>query len=482
MENKFEKQVKQKMEELDFVPASPVWLKIEEQIRQKKERKRLAFWLPLCLLLAGGSITWFILQHDQQPAGEKTIHQEMNRTSGIKDPLSEITIAEKNDPVHKYDADAPEDFQDGQPSLQPGRKEMVSSDKSGNDLLSNRFTDGLNGQVKKISDNTSYSDAGTTIIDPVSSKQRNEANQRMISENQAHPRMDNITERYFGTRAFPFHWEASERIPVPSIRVSSGASVIPVKDFTTDSNNIVSVPLPKQFGNSRWKFGASIHVGVSGSNNGLPVFQVSQRSADYFSLPDATPPPPALLYNRNVYPSEIREGFSFGAGFVARKQLNKRFAFQTGLEYLYLSTNMKVGYKTNNGSSLSNGSPNGYTSASFNDYKNSFHFLSVPAIAEYQLLKRKPLKVHGGISFQHLVATSALHFDKAARVYVKDRDALNVSQVFSEFGLTYSFPFRNVAISMGPHIRYGFEELENNSENKHLVSVGLKTIFLFQKK
>ena len=52
----FEKQVKQKMEELSLTPSEPVWQKVEEQIRKKRDRRRLLFWLPFTVLFLGGGI------------------------------------------------------------------------------------------------------------------------------------------------------------------------------------------------------------------------------------------------------------------------------------------------------------------------------------------------------------------------------------------------------------------------------------------
>ena len=54
MQNEFEKQVQQKMEELKLVPSDPVWEKVEMRIRKKKDRRRVIFWFPLFALVGAG--------------------------------------------------------------------------------------------------------------------------------------------------------------------------------------------------------------------------------------------------------------------------------------------------------------------------------------------------------------------------------------------------------------------------------------------
>ncbi len=44
-EQNFEKQVRRKMDELSLSPSAPVWNKVEEQIRKKKDRRRIVLWL-----------------------------------------------------------------------------------------------------------------------------------------------------------------------------------------------------------------------------------------------------------------------------------------------------------------------------------------------------------------------------------------------------------------------------------------------------
>src|SRR5438309_10054205 len=64
MQNEFEKQVQQKMEELNFTPSEPVWLNIEKQIRNKKDKRRLFIWLPILIAFLSGSL--FIVYNSQK--------------------------------------------------------------------------------------------------------------------------------------------------------------------------------------------------------------------------------------------------------------------------------------------------------------------------------------------------------------------------------------------------------------------------------
>ncbi|MGZ8544798.1 MAG: hypothetical protein ACXWV0_05850, partial [Flavisolibacter sp.] len=106
MQNEFEKQVKAKMEELDFVPSAPVWPKIEAQIRQEKDRRRLLLWLPLLTLLVGGAITWMVIKASDksslaiQPGVEKTMEEKpLVDHLPVSPRESSVTLEETEGPV-----------------------------------------------------------------------------------------------------------------------------------------------------------------------------------------------------------------------------------------------------------------------------------------------------------------------------------------------------------------------------------------------
>src|SRR6478672_8677275 len=95
MPNNFEKQVKEKMDELNFVPTAPVWEHIEKQIRAKKDRRRFFLWLPLIILITGTG-TWLL--HNSQNKNEVR-HSVAIQSPAIKEILPNYkneTIRENN--------------------------------------------------------------------------------------------------------------------------------------------------------------------------------------------------------------------------------------------------------------------------------------------------------------------------------------------------------------------------------------------------
>ena len=64
-ENKFEKQVQQKMDELKIHPSDSVWEKIEVRIEKRKRSNRglFLFLLLFFVFLTGGYLLWNINHH-----------------------------------------------------------------------------------------------------------------------------------------------------------------------------------------------------------------------------------------------------------------------------------------------------------------------------------------------------------------------------------------------------------------------------------
>src|ERR1700681_849848 len=82
-ENKFEQQVREKMEQLGFDPPDDVWTNVDKEINKDKERRRPIFWLLFFsgLLLAGGGYYFSMNKNAVNP-----IAANKHQKEGYKDP------------------------------------------------------------------------------------------------------------------------------------------------------------------------------------------------------------------------------------------------------------------------------------------------------------------------------------------------------------------------------------------------------------
>ena len=95
-ENKFEKQVQQKMDELKIHPSDSVWEKIEARIGKRKRPNRglFLFLLFFCVFLIGGYLLWNTGHHSITESSnfEKTNSEKITNEISVK----ENTTRQKN--------------------------------------------------------------------------------------------------------------------------------------------------------------------------------------------------------------------------------------------------------------------------------------------------------------------------------------------------------------------------------------------------
>ena len=135
MQNNFEKQVQQKMDELSFVPTEPVWKKIEEQIRQKKDRSKLIIWLPILLLLLAGGFWWLNSTRTNQNNLAQSVAEKENSPASKNFPID-------HQPENKNSVDISSDqnqdqqiqqkIQDGQSKKQGNENALITTEPAKN--------------------------------------------------------------------------------------------------------------------------------------------------------------------------------------------------------------------------------------------------------------------------------------------------------------------------------------------------------------
>jgi len=483
MQNSFEKQVQDKMEELRFQPTDPVWLKVEAQIRKKKSRRRFFFWLFPLLLALGGGAYWMLggnqkLQDRVTAATPPQHKNEINEKGGsgtlhAPGTLSADLPAKHRGEEHKNTA-APA----AAPTYSPGRAtpaneqersapsspEMARTEVSGTTASATRQA---SSRIKQVTAEKKQALPGSTEtatpFDPPAKPQADAGTPgAREGVKAAIPLAPQANEKKSDSAA------AATAVPV------GDSSKVPVKD------SVVLPQLVKKEGASKpWTIGMRLGGGLAASVSGLDIFA---EEREYSFDPTA-----GGVSNPLNQPSQpVRNNIHLSAGLEIGRSLSPRLRVKSGLQYHYYSTSVKVGQLLRQDTVISNGGMldqfYSNTGGGFRDYTNRYHFLALPLSVEWQAHARVPLFVEAGFSVQQLLSSNALVFDPAARVYYADDAALNRTSLFAHGGLSYAVLSRKgTQLRLGPQLQYGLTRLSRNGSNKHLVSLGLSATLQFQK-
>jgi hypothetical protein len=460
MQNSFEKQVQEKMDELQFVPTEPVWKNIEKQIRTKKDRRRIILWLPFLFLLLSGGAWWLATQNHADTIA--TI--EKNREAATKSV-------------------------DGKESKQPTVVNQNPSEKGNSILIQNNLQ-----EQKQISPKDSYEPNDEHVF--VKTKRPKVLTSLTASNNLSEKSSVNAGDETVVNDEVSKSKSSTIKNSntVPSVKTDSVLHKINIKkdssaqykvaEVKTDNSDTAIAELKKnKSGTSKWQFGILTTAGVSGHAKSFGSFSEEKSLQDAYAAPGNGVPTP-------VYgPSPVKNNLSFSAGIIAKKELTKRLSFSAGLQYNYYSTKIAVGQMRRQDTTVFN---SGFTQSvsrfylnsgtNFTDYLNRYHFITLPLSVDWKVLKKTPLHLHAGVSVQQLISTNALIFDKSSRIYYADKDAFNKTQLFSSFGLSYAvFERSKTSLLLGPQLQYGISDLEKKSSGKHLFSLGISAHCFFVK-
>lgn len=468
MQNEFEKQVHQKMEELNLVPSDPVWQKVELQIRRKKDRRRLLLWLPLMVLFLGGGI-WFFMNHDvkHNAAGklskenlqqkneltktQPTIHNETDSKIIINKKKADKTKTHSSENVHANISETAAIATFNKPSIE--KKLLIHKKRnSKSDFVENKnFSDQQKNSIVK----EGRKDFSSSII-----------NQKKISE--------------ADTSSSVLHLNSN-------LMVNNSSEIKTVvatsKQDSVRADTALQKPQTalKKSAEPKWKYALL----VSGGASGLSRLQLFNRQQSFGTAPNystGTANSGGTFYDRS---SPVKKDWSLSVGIAATKRLSKRTSFSTGVQYRYYSNSILVGNKITQDTVLANFAVRQYYSgnnATLQSYRNQYHFISVPVNIDWQLLQKIPLHLHAGISLQYLIQTNALRFDAATKSYFNNKKAFNSIQLFSELGLSYSVFLKQHVLLFGPQLQYGLTRIEKGNPVYHLFSYGITAEWQWRKK
>jgi hypothetical protein len=481
MQDRFEKEVQRKMEELRLTPSAPVWEKIEMEIKVEKKRRRVFFWLFFAgLLLAGG--TWWLSnslsENAEQLHSRNTENQTINN-SQTQQPGNTIVNSKENTTKQESES-VPNNISKQLPA--------IKTNDAKRDYYNN--SNGDNNSIAKLTQKTPVVKTGNPFSkNRKKSEENNEIakTQEVVStETKVETKENSNTQATLPvTKPNTINDVVSKEVPLSEIVVKDSLVQPPSIQQSIPKQPAVDSSLKKKIAsNKKWNKQINVMAGVSNFTSGLSLLKSSSRQdANFAAIGSGT----SGVVSNNNRPSEISAGFSFSLGFSLSKKLNEHWETSFGLQYTHLSTSMEVGEKrrVDTGTTVSaDGSKVNefFTNTSTANYTNRFHILELPVIISYKPSVKLPLYISAGISYGRLISTNALTFSSTSNVYYKNSENNSQNLLPAQLSAQYRFGSKSkLSVQTGPFVQYNLLEFQKESTDgkSHTLFAGLKTTVNF---
>lgn len=460
-DHEFERQVHQKMEGLHLDPSDAVWEQVEGQLHRKK-RRRIVFWIPLLLavLFTGG----YILQHDFHPKRTAAFSSNTGLSSDNKKEtsLGETKTTENTSTGRSTTLSGSLQQAGMAPAIGKNKKQAATLNNTPHlapvyILRNENRRTGENGYTA-----TSLKQGITTPGSLGEERKLLSLAETVI--NQA----DSLTFNEPVAAAVP---------PVSYLHIPFSTL------FASPPNEGVAIQTVGLSNKRR------LHLGIHAAIIRTSIYDGSGKLFSDKSLADQALANQNAMANPNTgsmvvsKPSVVRAGTGFSAGFFLRKEIGRGWSLSAGLDYTLYHTSIQIGRSRDSSLAQFNASGadryfltgNGSNSR---PYTNSYHFIGLPLLLQFQLNRGKlPIVWEGGVEFTRLLTSNALHYSSTLNGYYKNNRLLNHTQFYVLTGLQLkAFSNTRHPVNIGPQLQVGLTNLSTRSSGKqeHLTQYGLK--------
>ena len=315
----FEKEVREKMDELKFSPSESVWISVQRRIAKDKRRRPL-FWIFIMasIILPGG--LYFVLKIHNRTTPSEVLSIKAIQTAPVK--LSHVAEQQSAAPANKTIVVPRESV-----SASSHRKSGTVTERG---IASISGHQNENAMVKGNSILINDTPAPESLKNVAVNRNTKEHSEILIAVNPQSP--------------------ADNTVIIDSMKFDNNTVSAAKKSKAVDS----PANRKQQKKPSSFSFGFSAKAGMS----------------DIFTANTSTPSAnaPNTFYNNypaiNVVPGAVHEpsalqpGFSFSAGITGEQKLWNKISLSFGLNYHYYSGNRQTGIKINpntTGSAQANG-------------------------------------------------------------------------------------------------------------------------------
>lgn len=467
MQDRFEKEVQQKMEEMKMAPSTPVWerIQVEVKVKDKKRKRRVIFWFLLAgLFLAGGgfwayqSLIKEVPQISSADTNTTSQHSNTIKPTIPQEPISNTT--ESSDKTNRIKtSDNKENNFENSVVSNPERPQLSTSQKV--------KTPQSSATDKKSSEENSI------VLKPAISKEEKEQQEIPVE-----------TKPFDETSSLKIQKNSKDIITQQPIPVIDDSTLKPAiqKELIPEIVIKDSSAKKKIAANKKWN--RQINVSAGWNNYSTGLLQKSASRDAFASIGGGTG---SGLVNNNFTPAPTSGGFGFALGYSLSKNLGRHWEFSFGLQYAQLTTRTKVGDKKQADTTVNFAMDRVqvnefFTNTAKNNYTARFHILELPVSVSYRPSLKLPLYISAGAAYGLLFSTNALTFSSSSNIYYKNKENYVRNLLPVNASLQYRFgDKKKIQVQAGPMIQYNLLKLqkEGSGAKSHLLFTGLKTTINF---
>lgn len=481
-DREFEKKVHQQMQEFRVAPRPDVWARVRDDLRRKKRRRPVVFWILLAGLLTGAS-AWLL--YGLQTGSDNTLPYA-SHNNPVKAPAatsqSPASLPATKDIQETKPSKTTYTKPGGNSAAGPSAHASTANTVSGNPKNGiTRHTTSGNRQPwrttgsKNIVARTGNTTRKPALHNPVITAQP-DAVQHPAAQTTIPPvKTDDIAIRHANIGAW-------QRMPT-TFSINPAAPAAPIVPAEQSGKTHIA----KRKMEPQWQWGIQAGAGIS--DLAMEVLR-GTSVADYaFSntgnLNGPVAPPVAA-----PRASAVTSGAAFQLGGYVSRSVSRRLRLKAGLSYEYYSNNIAVGdyvpavRVVNQGFGSMTMVNEYYLPGGNNKYVNKYHFAALPVSLQWQVNKhaKRQLVWENGITLSRMLHSNALVYDGRGGAYYKDDNVLSKTQWTFSSSLLFSIKNKsNVQFYAGPHFQYGLGDLMKDSD-KHLRYAGIRIAAGFNKK
>ncbi|MFT3677108.1 MAG: outer membrane beta-barrel protein [Chitinophagaceae bacterium] len=494
-ENKFEKQVREEMEEFRIRPSATVWKEVEDELRRKKRRRVIVYWFLLAAIGLGAYGIYNLFAPAIPGSSAPITSAQEKQSTGSAATTDQPSVATKQTPA--VSPSNPSSAGSGATDQSTDNTTALTTENNSGDAVNNNTGTSHIRQKDLVKTKTAPLNTGDYKPDnhkqntgAVSHRQqRTPVNDRPVGSKKEWTEDRNVAIPVANNPAE--NKEAGKLVQTETATEESSSDVtasIADHDLAKDSANVSNdhQDMPENLRTppvtiSRRHIQWGIEAGIGAGNRmdkALPSLISTEKMLDVNNLPaygavnGGIPAPRPLLL-----PSESETSVGFKIGVQASIPVTRKINLLAGLRYSYRSDRIAVGGLldssivappgfTNDQLSMANRAYQ-YQGAQHQSITNSYHFIQLPVQWQLQLNKGRvmPVTWEIGITPGWLIHTNAMVYDTSYYgIYYRDKKAFSRFQLHAETGFSLHLGNKSKwRWAIGPEFNFALTPLIKNA-------------------